>query len=238
MNDSEIPTNFKVIGFGASILSTLESISYCGYDSVSVYDANILKNIIPTDEDKMAIILVTGDLERAIQCAKTFYQAGVLTVAITLEGLFLPDDACDTQSSTKEYKFVEIIKCLLNVIFNYNGYVSLDFSDIDTTLRDSRYFEVISVYGLGESRMEDLTHEVLDYIDDIFANKVDKVIMVLSFNKNVDRPLVMNGIRHLSMYFNTLPKEITALWGLYHNEIITTDSIRVSLILSGQKLAG
>lgn len=45
MNDSEIPTNFKVIGFGASILSTLESISYCGYDSVSVYDANILKNV-------------------------------------------------------------------------------------------------------------------------------------------------------------------------------------------------
>lgn len=234
MSESYIPTNFKVIGFGPSVEPYLQAIKGYDFDGLSVYNSKEDEGILPSDDDKMAIIIVTGDESNATLCAKTFYQAGVLTLAVCKDGLVVPSDSVDSQTVVPDYQISEIAKILLDIVFNPSGYICLDFHDLDNTLRDSENFVAVSIHGLGHSRITSATEDVKDYMENIFPNSIENAMVALYFNKESEMPPVMGEIAILHNYLDTLPKEVNLIWGLYHDKNINGDSVRVSMVLSGK----
>lgn len=236
MDNFNIPTNFKVVGFGEHATSSLESIRGFGYEGLSILSTKESQDITPSDEDKMVILLIMGEENSAAQCAKSFYQAGVLTIAISIDGHHLPEDCVDSQTTVPEYMIPEVVQTLLNIVFNSNGYICLDFHDLDTTLRDSGRFAAIPIHGLGHERLESATADVKDYMESVFSETIENTIVALYFNKNAERPIVMKEVSVLSNYLQTLPKEINIVWGLHHDDTIKTDAVRVAMILSGKEM--
>lgn len=229
MNTMNNLTNFKVIVFGNQMLSNdLETLSY---DGVAVINASGSDKISPTDDDKMAIIVVAGDEEAAKKCANTFYQAGVLTVAITQEGITLPADCCDAQTQVDIAQFVSNVKALLDIVF-IPGFINLDFNDLLTCLKNSGQFRVATLRGLGDLRIANALSQLKDISPKIDTNLVTDIIIALYYNRDSKHPIEISETSAITKFIASLPSDVNAIFGLYHDDTIVDDSIRVDLILT------
>lgn len=93
MNDSEIlekyqqpfPVSFKVIGIGSGMTGIIENVKSFGYECVSCLVAKDSADCSPIDEDKMAIIVTKDDVTAANKIAKTYHDAGVLTIGLVCD---------------------------------------------------------------------------------------------------------------------------------------------------------
>lgn len=90
MTDSEIlekykqplSVSFKVIGTGTGAADIIEKVKSFGYDCVDCILAKTPGDCIPVDDDKMAIIVARDNEEIANAIAKTYHDAGVLTIGL------------------------------------------------------------------------------------------------------------------------------------------------------------
>jgi hypothetical protein len=120
MNDSELfdryvrmnlPTSFRVIGIGEATKEIIETVKSYGYDCVSATVLTEPFECVPTDEDKMVIIVVKDNEDHANSIAKTFHDAGVLTLGLLDNADFDCYDSVVSEASCAEYP--DIIKAIL-----------------------------------------------------------------------------------------------------------------------------
>lgn len=230
-----LPTSFRIIGFGADSVPMIDAIQKMGYDGMSAEMADNANGIFPDDENVMLILLVTGDVENATTCAKTFYQAGVLTLAFCTENTMLPKDCLDSQTIIPIDKFVSSVVNILNPIV-HSGQINLDFNDISRALKDSRRFIVTTIQGTGLGRVANAIESIKEFIKEFSLNKIENLIIILYYNKDSDQPFTMSDVSVISDYILTLPEEISVIWGLYQDEGLCNDDICVSLLCSGKEL--
>lgn len=79
---TSLPTSFRVIGIGEATKEVIETVKSYRYDCVSATVLTEPFECIPTDEDKMVIIVAKDNEDHANSIAKTFHDAGVLTLGL------------------------------------------------------------------------------------------------------------------------------------------------------------
>lgn len=226
------PASFRVIGIGETTAEIIEAVKSYGYDCVDGSVVNSPIECVPTDEDKMLIIVARDNEEVANAIAKTFHDAGVLTLALFDNADLECYDSVDSEASYPEYN--AIIDAILRPIVT-QGLLCYDFNDLRTTLGDSKHFLVVSATRGGNARVA----EAIDLIKSMLSSRLDsieRISLFLYFNRDGKRPLVIQETASLNELLKDLPESIDVIWAVYPEKNLKDDEIKVSIIAAGKEL--
>ena len=230
---TNLPTSFRVIGIGEATKEIIETVKSYGYDSVSAKVLNEPFECVPTDEDKMVIIVAKDNEDHANSIAKTFHDAGVLTLGL-LENANL--DCYDSVVSEAPYtEYPDLIKSILQPIVT-QGMIAYDFSDLQTTLTDSMRFLIKSVMRCGIERVAEAIDCIKSTLSPSLLNKVERLSIFLYFNRVGKHPLVMQEMTALTDFVSELPEGSYVIWAVYLDESIKDEDIKITILVAGKEL--
>lgn len=230
INKQEFPTSFRVIGVGHGIENVINEINSFGFEGVSAEVVKYPFDCTPQDEDKLAIICFTDCDDNVNRIAKTFHEAGVLTIGFGEDAV--PSYYDCIMEPVRSYDYPKIIKSLLQPIVT-SGMISYDFNDLSTTLRDSEYFTVRSTSG---NSVKEATEKLQVIFNELDLNCVDYLSIHLYFNPDRSIPLEMNDMARLSQLMYALPETINVMWSANKDEKLNGGDIRLSAILAGKEV--
>lgn len=238
MTDSEIlekyqqpfPVSFKVIGTGTGATDIIEKVKSFGYDCVGCIIAETPGDCIPMDDDKMVIIVARDNEEIANAIAKTYHDAGVLTIGLVYD----PNIACydSVMMNSRHEDFPEIIKTLLQPIVT-QGYICFDFNDLRTILHDSGFFITLTTEG---ENVEEAVNNIKRKLEKVPRQHIEYLSAHLFFNRERQPTINMTDMKHLSEMISSLPGSINAFWSVDFDDTLPYDSIIFSIIISGNEL--
>ena len=230
------PVSFHIFGIGDSFKPIIDKIGALGYDGVSAKTIRPEQLPSPTEEDRMVIILTGDGNDSVIDAAKSYYQAGVLTFIVSHKRLEGQSKFCDAQLVSDTGNMYQSVKAILDMIFN-NGLIALDFNDIRSCLHDSGFFKVVETTGKGsEERVADAISQIENIISHKEKNAIENIIISISFNRDIQPQLNMCEMKILSDFISNLPEEVNAIWGVFHDNKMPLDEVRLTVIFSGKEL--
>lgn len=224
---ANLPTSFRVIGIGEATKEVIETVKSYGYDCVSATVLTELFECVPTDEDKMVIIVAKDNEDHANSIAKTFHDAGVLTLGLLDNADLDCYDGVVVETSCTEYP--DIIKSLLQPIAT-QGMIAYDFNDLQTTLADAKHFFIKSATGHGNERVAEAIGCIKSSLTSSLLKKTERLSIVLYFNKEGEQPLLMQEMTVLTEFLKELPENIEVIWAVYPDVTIEEHGIKLSVI--------
>ena len=224
------PMSFKVIGVGNGVTDIIEKVKSFGYDCVGCLVAKSTDDCIPMDDDKMAIIVARDNEGLANAIAKTYHDAGVLTIGLVNGADISCYDtiAIDTDSGT----FPEVIKILLAPLATM-GYICYDFNDLCTTLHNRRFFKTLVADGKS---IEDGVINMQRKMENVTVDKIEFISALLYFNREKLSAITMDDMAPFNNMMSGLPESIDVIWGVNFDNTLSDDIIRLSFIMSGREL--
>ena len=230
---ANLPTSFRVIGIGNATKEIIDSVKSYGYDCVSATVLTEPFECVPTDEDKMAIIVARDNEDHANSIAKTFHDAGVLTLGL-LDNADL--DCYDSVVAEASYtENPDLIKAILQPIVT-QGKIAYDFNDLQTTVTDTNHFFLKSVTRCGNERVAEAIGCIKSSLTSSLINKIERLSIFLYFNKVGKQPLVMQEMTALTDFLSELPESIYVIWAVYPDESISDEEIKVTILAAGKEL--
>ena len=238
MNNSEslgnlqqpLPVSFKVIGIGSETTGIIEKVRSFDYDCVGCLVANDPADCVPTDEDKMAIIVATDNMEAANEIAKTYHDAGVPTIGLVSE----PDYSCydSVATETSLVDFSETINNLLLPVVSY-GYICFDFNDLCTILKDSHSFSALTTIG---RTVGDAVVSMKEQLENVALKDIESLTAHIYFNRERRDKIKIEDMVHLSNMISSLPESIDVIWSVNFDDTLPEDLIKFTIIMSGKEL--
>ena len=230
---ARIPVSFKVVGIGRQAAEVIDGVKSLHYDCVECLTVESPDDCIPSDDDKMAVVVATDNENIANEIAKKYHDAGVLTLGFLLN----PDADCyDSVLVNKKVAlpdFVSIIKSIIQPIIS-TGYICYDFNDLDTALRDSGRFAVEAVEAESIESAVANTQSILT--DDISSDKVENIAVHIFLNRQRQASLKMGDMSHLSVMMSQLPDTISVIWSLHFDDDLPVDKLRITTLMAGKEL--
>ena len=230
---ANLPTSFRIIGIGEATKEIIETIKSYGYDCVSATVLNEPFECVPTDEDKMVIIVAKDNEDHANSIAKTFHEAGALTIGLLDNADLECYDVVVVETSCTEYP--DLIKALLQPIAT-QGMIAYDFNDLQTALADAKHFFIKSATGPGNERVAESIGFIKSTLASSLLNKIERLSIFLYFNKEGKQLLVMQEMTALTDFLSELPESIDVIWAVYPDESIKDEEIKVSILAAGKEL--
>lgn len=230
---ANLPTSFRVIGIGEVTKEIIETVKSYGYDCVSATVLTEPFECVPTDEDKMVIIVAKDSEDHANSIAKTFHDAGVLTLGLLDNADLDCYDSVVSEASCAEYP--DIIKAILQPIVT-QGMIAYDFNDLQTTLTDAKHFLIKSVIRSGNERVAESIKYIKQSLTSSIIDKIERLSIFLCFNKEGKQPLVVQEVAALSDFISELPASIDVIWAVYPDESIKDEEIKVTILAAGKEL--
>lgn len=228
-----LPTSFRVIGIGEATKEIIEAVNLCGYDCVSATVLNPPFECVPTEEDKLVIIVAKDGAPQANNIAKAFHDAGVLTLGLLDNADLDCYDSVVTDASAAEYP--DLVKAILQPIVD-SGIISYDYYDLYTCLSDTKHFLIKSAVGFGNGRVASALGSIKSALTSSLLNKIERISILLYFSKEKKQPLAMQEMKALTDVLKELPASIDAMWAVYPDENIKDDEIKVTIIAAGKEL--
>ncbi len=236
MTDSEIienyqqplPVSFRVIGVGTDTAGIIEKVKSFGYDCVGCIVVQSPGDCIPVDEDQMAIIVAHDNEDMANAIAKTYHDAGVLTIGL----LYDADHSCyDSVNIDAHFNdFPDIIMTLLQPIVT-SGILNFDFNDLRTELRDSGFFKTLTAEA---ENVENAVGQIQKFLTESNVGNIECLSAHIYFNREKKSEIKMDDMAYLSNMFSSLPESVNAVWSVNFDDSMPNDTIRLSIILSGK----
>lgn len=238
MNDSKvsknlqqpIPVSFKVIGIGSETIDIIEEVKSFDYDCVGCLVAKDLVDCVPTDEDKMVIIVAKDNVEATNEIAKTYHDAGVLTIGLVPEPDYSFYDS--VAAETCPVDFSETIKNLLLPVVSY-GYICYDFNDLCTILKNSHSFSTLTTIGRN---VEEAVSNMQEKLEKVSIQEVESLSAHIYFNRERRANIMMKDMVHISNMISSLPESIDVIWSVNFDDTLPEDLIKFTIIMSGKKL--
>ena len=230
---ANLPTSFLVFGIGEATKEIIETVKSYAYDCVSATVLTAPFECVPTDEDKMVIIVARDNEEHANSIAKTFHDAGVLTLGLLDNADLDCYDSVVAEASYTEYP--DLIKAILQPIVT-QGKIAYDFNDLQTTLTDAKHFLIKSVTRCDKERVAEAIGCIKSSLTSSLINKIERLSIFLYFNKVGKQPLVMQEMTALTDFFSELPESIYVIWAVYPDESINDEEIKVTILAAGKDL--
>lgn len=226
-----LPVPFRVIGVGNGIDDIINKVRSFGFEGVSTETVNNNSGYCqPTDLDKLAIIVSVDGKDTAGLVAKTFHDAGVLTIGITGEA----DTSCydSVMQDVSASDIPAVIKTILQPVVE-PGVINYEFYDLYITLLDCAHFTVRSVIGDDFKGAVDNLRRVFDEMN---LDSVDYLSLHIYFNPKRSSPLHVDDLAFISELESSLPETVCIIWSVNRDHDIKDNEIRVSAILAGKQL--
>ncbi len=233
MTDSEIlekyrqpfPVSFRVIGIGTGATDIIDKVKSFGYDCVGCILAETPGDCIPMDDDKMVIIVARDNEGVANAIAKTYHDAGVLTIGLVYD----PNIACydSVMMDSRHEDFPEIIKTLLQPIVN-PGLICYDFNDLRMTLRNFRFFKTLATEG---ESVEDAVNNMKNKLENLSLQHIVTLSAHLFFNRERQPALTAGDMQPLTDLISKFPESIDVFWSVNFDDTIPGDLIRFTIIM-------
>ncbi len=119
-------------------------------------------------------------------------------------------------------------------IITVNGYVNLDFKDVNTTLRDGGVAIISSGYGEGENRVTKAINDALESPllknRNVYGSK--RVLFNFSFSPESQVPFKTAEIREMNDFMLDFDEEVKVIWGAAYDKSLG-DRIKVTILASG-----
>ncbi|MDE7375500.1 MAG: cell division protein FtsZ [Muribaculaceae bacterium] len=97
-----------------------------------------------------------------------------------------------------------------------DGYINLDFNDVDTTLREGGTAIISTGYGEGENRVqkaiEDALHSPLLRNTDILGSR--KLLFNLYFSQDGDQPFKIDETEQITEFISQIDPNVDVIWGV------------------------
>ena len=230
---TNLPTSFRVIGIGEATKEIIETVKSYGYDCVPATVLTEPFECVPTDADKMIIIVAKDNGDNANSIAKTFHEAGVLTLGLLDNADFDCYDSVVSDASYTEYP--DLIKAILKPIVSI-GLMCCDFYDLRTIFADTKHLFIKSATGHGNERVAESIGLIKSTLASSLLNKIERLSIFLYFNKEDKQPLVMQEMTALTDFVSELPESIYVIWAVYPDESIKDEEIKVTILAAGKDL--
>lgn len=224
------PVSFRVIGVGISTTDIIEKVKSFGYDCVGCQVVNSAAECIPTDENQMVIIATRDKAEVANEIARTYHDAGVLTMG------FLNNVTAGCYDSVAIDARVDDVPYIVKDLFEplaKPGIINFDFHDLSTELRDSGFFKTLTA---GAENVGNAVVQIQKFLTESNVRNVEYLSAHIYFNREKKSEIKMDDMAHLSNMFSSLPESVSAMWSVNFDDAMPTDRIRLSIILSGKEL--
>lgn len=181
----------------------------------------------------MVIIVAKDNEDHANSIAKTFHDAGALTIGLLDNADLECYDVVVVETSCIEYP--DLIKALLQPIAT-QGMIAYDFNDLQTALADAKHFFIKSATGPGNERVAESIGFIKSTLASSLLNKIERLSIFLYFNKEGKQLLVMQEMTALTDFLSELPESIDVIWAVYPDESIKDEEIKVSILAAGKEL--
>lgn len=121
----------------------------------------------------------------------------------------------------------------ISELITADGYMNLDFHDVDTTLRNGGAAIISTGFGEGENRVtmaiQDALQSPLLKNRDIYTSK--KLLFNLYINPQAEQKFTMNEMRDFDEFVSGI-SEVDVIWGVAYDESLG-DKVKVTILASG-----
>lgn len=118
-------------------------------------------------------------------------------------------------------------------IITKEGYINLDFNDVDTTLREGGTAIIAVGYGEGENRVtqaiQNALHSPLLRNKDIMTSK--HILFNLYYSKNGNQ-LQMQEASELTAFISRIEDDVEVIWGITYDDSLG-DKVKFAILASG-----
>lgn len=232
----KLTASFRVFGHGADaipIIGSLSDLHSEGVEATMMTEDNIPT---PKENDKMAIFLMTDltndGINTTCNAAYAFLQADVLTLILTPEWEF--DSACcDALSEVPIDEMHATVLALINPLI-HNGPINFDFGDLRNLLRNAGVFKVLTSDGIGKERVPHAMNNLsCEFNED---TQCERLGILESCGHELKPALKAKEINAINTFIETLDAQTEVIWGMYYDDRVPADTVRITLIASGKEL--
>ena len=125
----------------------------------------------------------------------------------------------------------------ISELITSDGYMNLDFKDVNTTLKDGGAAIISTGYGEGEHRVtkaiNDALHSPLLKNRDIFGSK--RLLFNLYFSRNADPEFAMGEAAELTSFINNLDPDVDVIYGICFDDTLG-NKIKITILAAGFEL--
>lgn len=223
---TELPASFRVIGVGDGIVEIIDKVKSLGFNCLSTELVKSPSEITPSEIDQLAIIVFIDEEDTANLIAKSFHEAGVLTLGLSEDA----DPSCfdSILEGVKPSEYPDVIKALLQPILK-PCYVSFDFHDLCTVLRDSGYFIIKRVIG---KRMTDVVEKMQENLKEVDLDEIENMTLNILLNRDKKPPVEMKEMSAFSDMLATLHDTVNVIWAVHFDEELNDNQIGLISIMS------
>ena len=119
-------------------------------------------------------------------------------------------------------------------IVTRQGYINLDFNDVDTTLREGGTAIIAVGYGEGEGRVtkaiQDALHSPLLKHTDVLTSK--RILFNLYYSRDAEVKFKASEAKELNDFINRVEDEVDVIWGITYDESLG-DKVKFTILASG-----
>jgi cell division protein FtsZ len=126
----------------------------------------------------------------------------------------------------------------ISELITCDGYMNLDFNDVNTTLRNGGAAIISTGYGEGEHRVTKAINDALNSPllknKDIFGSK--HLLFNLYFSREADEKFVMGEARELTTFIQNIDKDVDVIYGIGFDETLG-NKIKITILAAGFELS-
>lgn len=119
-------------------------------------------------------------------------------------------------------------------IINVDGYINLDFNDVNTTLKEGGVAIISSGYGEGENRVtkaiEDALNSPLLKNRDVYGSQ--RILMNIYYSRNAHDEFKMNEIDEMKNFMSQFTHDHDMIWGVAYDDTLG-EKIKITMLASG-----
>jgi len=125
----------------------------------------------------------------------------------------------------------------ISELITSDGYMNLDFKDVNTTLKDGGAAIISTGYGEGEHRVtkaiNDALHSPLLKNRDIFGSK--RLLFNLYYSRNAEPEFAMGEANELTSFINNLDPDVDVIYGICFDDTLG-NKIKITILAAGFEL--
>ena len=119
-------------------------------------------------------------------------------------------------------------------LITFDGYINLDFNDVNTTLRNGGVAIISSGYGEGENRVtkaiEDALNSPLLKNRDVYGSQ--KILMNFYFSSKAKNEFKMSEIDEMRQFMTQFTHEVDVIWGVANDDSLG-EKVKITMLAAG-----
>lgn len=144
-----------------------------------------------------------------------------------------PDEIFEEAFAKADETLATAARSISEIITN-QGYINLDFNDVDTTLRDGGTAIISIGYGEGENRVtkaiEDALNSPLLNNTDVFSSK--HLLFNLCYSREAEVQFKAKEAKEFNDFVNKIDPEVEVIWGIKYDETLG-NKVKLTVLASG-----